>query len=343
MSRRPTITDLARDAGVSTATVDRVLNGREKVREATARKVYEAAERIGYHAAPLILQRLRSDLPERRLGILLQKENQEFYQRFANTFGAKVRACASVRGQPNIVFAKSQDPDEQAELIYELGQRNHAVAATAVNHHETTRAVRELYRRNVPVFALLNDFAQGLRHSYVGLNNMKIGRMAAWTIYSTGNRAGKVAVFVGGSRWHGHELRETGFRSYFREQPKRFELLETLVNLETRNVTYEATLDLLQRHADLRGIFVAGGGMEGAIEAVRERRAPGDVTMVVNELTEISSSALQDGYVTLIDSTPLEKLCGTLVEAMLDAADNGVTDEPRQIFLQPDIFVPEIL
>jgi LacI family transcriptional regulator len=83
--------------------------------------------------------------------------------------------------------------------------------------------------------------------------------------------------------------------------------------------------------------------MEGAIEAVRERRAPGDVTMVVNELTEISTSALQDGYVTLIDSTPLEKLCGTLVEAMLDAADNGVTDEPRQIFLQPDIFVPEIL
>ena len=43
--RRPTIADLAREAGVSLATADRVLNGRMKVREETARKVSEAAER----------------------------------------------------------------------------------------------------------------------------------------------------------------------------------------------------------------------------------------------------------------------------------------------------------
>ena len=45
--------DVAREArAVSIATVDRVLNGRERVREETARRVYEAARRIGYHAAP---------------------------------------------------------------------------------------------------------------------------------------------------------------------------------------------------------------------------------------------------------------------------------------------------
>ena len=45
--RRPTIADLAQAAGVSVATVDRVLNGRLPVRSETARKVSEAAERIG--------------------------------------------------------------------------------------------------------------------------------------------------------------------------------------------------------------------------------------------------------------------------------------------------------
>jgi LacI family transcriptional regulator len=48
MANRPTIQDVAREAGLSTATVDRVLNGREKVREDTARKVYEAARLVGY-------------------------------------------------------------------------------------------------------------------------------------------------------------------------------------------------------------------------------------------------------------------------------------------------------
>ena len=40
MARRPTIDDLAQAAGVSVATVDRVLNGRPNVREGTARRVY---------------------------------------------------------------------------------------------------------------------------------------------------------------------------------------------------------------------------------------------------------------------------------------------------------------
>ena len=343
MGRRTTIADIARTAGVGTATVDRVLNGRGTVHEATARKVYAAAEKVGYHAAPLIRERLRSELPERRLGLLLQKENQEFYQRFAGVFEDCVHAHAGVRGRAEIMFARSQDPGEQAQLLVELGRRNHVVAATTVNHHETTRAVNALGDRNIPVFALLNDFAQGVRHSYIGLNNMKIGRMAGWAIYNIAKSPGKVAVFVGGSRWHGHELRETGFRSYFRDQAPGFGLLETLVNLETRNVTYEATLGLLQRHQDLRGIFVAGGGMEGAIAALRESRPPGEVAVVVNELTEVSGRALQDGYVSLINNTPLQNVCDVAVSAMMAAADAVIEGETRQIFLQPELFLPESL
>jgi LacI family transcriptional regulator len=45
--RRPTIADLAREAIVSLATAGRVLNGRLKVREETARRVQEAVQRIG--------------------------------------------------------------------------------------------------------------------------------------------------------------------------------------------------------------------------------------------------------------------------------------------------------
>jgi LacI family transcriptional regulator len=87
-----------------------------------------------------------------------------------------------------------------------------------------------------------------------------------------------VAVFVGGYRWHGHELREAGFRSWFREFAPQFQLLDTLVNLETRQLTYEATLDLLNRQRELKGMYVAGGGMEGpsppcARPASRERSA----------------------------------------------------------------------
>ena len=66
-----------------------------------------------------------------------------------------------------------------------------------------------------------------MREGYVGLNNRKAGRTAAWIIARTAKRPGKVAVFVGSHRFHGHEMREIGFRSYFREYAPDFELVET--------------------------------------------------------------------------------------------------------------------
>lgn len=341
MSNRPTIQDVAREAGLSTATVDRVLNARERVREDTARRVYEAARLVGYHAAPLIGQRVQQDLPRLRLGIVLHKERQAFYQGFKAEIERAVTRASGLRATATIGFAASQSPADFTSLIDGMAGRVDAVAATAVTHPEVTEAVLRMNARNIPCFALLNDFAQGVRQNYLGLNNMKIGRIAAHLIATTTHKPGKIAVFVGGYRWHGHELREAGFRSYFREHAPHFTLLDTLVNLETRQLTYEATLDLLERHADLRGIYCAGGGMEGAIAALREVRGPGDVTLVVNEITPESRSALIARYVSMVIATPLTRLCEDLVSLAAAAVRDGIAPVQGQHFLPPDLYLPE--
>ena len=341
MAQRPTITDVAAAAGVSVATVDRVLNGRARVREETARKVYEAALDIGYHAAALIGQRMQAEMPEVRLGFVLHKEKQAFYQAFRQEIEEAVRAAPGIRGTATIAFAASQAPGDFAKLIRQLGETCQAVAASAVTHPEITDTVVGVQEAGVPCFALLNDFAQGVRQNYVGLNNLKTGRIAAHMIGTAVHRPGKTAVFVGGYRWHGHELRETGFRSYFREYAPQFTVLDTLVNLETRQLTYEATLDLLSRHPDLRGIYCAGGGMEGAIAALREARPPGDVALVVNEITPESRAALADRYVAMVIATPLQRLCQDLVGLMVSAVQSGATPVPGQHFLRPDLYLPE--
>lgn len=341
MAKRPTIHDVAREAGLSSATVDRVLNARERVRADTAQRVYDAARKIGYHAAPLIGQRVQAELPRLRLGLVLHKERQAFYQNFRAEMERAVTAATGVRASLAIAFSASQAPSEFASLMDGMAGRVDAVAATAVTHPEVTDAVTRLNARGVACFALLNDFAQGIRQSYLGLNNIKVGRIAAHMIARTQPHPGKIAVFVGGYRWHGHELRETGFRSYFREYAPQFTVLDTLVNLETRQLTYEATLDLLGRHPDLRGIYCAGGGMEGAIAALQEVRQPEEVALVVNELTPESRAALISRYVTMVIGTPLARLCSDLVTLSTDAIVNGFPPVAGQHFLQPDLFLPE--
>jgi LacI family transcriptional regulator len=341
MANRPTIHDVAREAGVSTATVDRVLNAREKVREDTARKVYEAARLVGYHAAPLIGQRVTMEQPRLRLGVVLHKERQAFYQSFKSELERAVTNAVGLRASAIIEFASSQSPADFAGLMEGMADRVDAIAATAVTHPDVTDAVTRLNAKGIPCFALLNDFAQGVRQNYLGLNNMKIGRIAAHMIATTCHQPGKIAVFVGGYRWHGHELRETGFRSYFREYAPQFSILDTLVNLETRQLTYEATLDLLNRHPDLRGIYCAGGGMEGAIAALSEMRQPGEVALIVNELTPESRAALISRDVTMAIATPLARLCGDLIELACEAVRDGIQPLQGQHFLQPDLYLPE--
>ena len=341
MAKRPTIGDVAGAAGVSQATVDRVLNGREPVREETARKVYEAARRIGYHAAPLIAQRLRADVPELRLGVVLHKEKQAFYQAFASEIEGAARRASAVRATARIAFSPSQSPADFIALMRGMRGRVDALAASAVTHPDITEAVEALKAEGIPCFALLNDFAPGVRQAYLGLNNLKVGRIAASLIAMAAHRPGPIAVFVGGYRWHGHELREAGFRSHFREHAPAFHVLDTLVNLETRQLTYEATLDLLARHPDLRGIYCAGGGMEGAIAALREARQPGEVKLVVNEVTPESRAALLDRVATAVISTPLRELCDDLVRLAADAARTGPGALAAQHFLRPEIVLPE--
>jgi LacI family transcriptional regulator len=341
MARRPTIADLALTAGVSVATVDRVLNGRHPVREATARRVYEAATELGFHATGLIGKRLSEDLPPARLGFILQKPRQSFYQEFERELRAAVAEAQGVQASAEIDFTHSASPAHIVERLEAMAARAQAVAMVAPDHPTVSASVEQLRQRGVAVFALLSDFAPGVRDGYVGLNNRKVGRTAAWMVAQAAERPGKVAVFVGSHRFDGHDSREIGFRAYFRENAPEFEVVETLVNLDTRQITHEATLSLLRRHPDLVGLFVAGGGMEGALAALREERLAGRLAVVVPEITPESRAALAEGVITMAIATPLPELCRELVALMVSRLRNGAAEAPGQTFLPFDIYLPE--
>ena len=344
MARRAGLGELAAAAGVSLSTVDRTLNGREAVSPATRARILKAALQLGHPAAARLTEgtALPPPLPEVRLGVVLHKQGQEFYKAFAAELHRAVTEVPGVRAKLVLEFSGSQAPSEMAGLLRGMAGRCDILAATAVNHPEVTSAVEEVRAKGLRVFSLLSDFAQGVRLGYLGLNNLKVGRTAGWMTALAARGPGKVLLFVGGHRWHGHELRETGFRAYLREVAPQLEVMETIINLETRQLTYETTMATLARQPDLRGIYVAGGGMEGAIAALRESRAPGEVAMVVSALTPESRAGLADGVVTLVTDTPLEKLCRELFRKMVDyiQSDSEVTDL-GQLFLPPDLQVSE--
>ncbi|MFC3073344.1 LacI family DNA-binding transcriptional regulator [Shinella pollutisoli] len=341
--KRPTIADVAQAAGVSTATVDRVLNGRLPVRAETSNKVFAAAERIGFHGANIIRQRMLADMPSYNLGIILRKERHAFYQDFAAELEAAARAITDRRLHLQIQYARSGEPGELADLILGMSGKVQAVGATGPDHHDVTSAVMALRAKGIPTFSLLSDFAQGVRETYLGTNNMKVGRTAAWLVSKLSHRPGKVLLLLAGHRFHGHSLRETGFRAYMREYAPDFEVLDALTNLETRHLTYELLLDTLSRHPDLAGIYCAGGGMEGVIEALQKENRGERIVCIVNELTPESRQALLERRISGVLQTPLKELCIDLVTTMIHTIEQGMAESPGQRFLPARLWVPESL
>ena len=340
MAKRPTIADIAREAGVSIATVDRVLNRRLPVREATALRVVSSAEAIGFHAAGLLKQRI-AEMPARTFGFILQKRNDEFYQALARELGNATRSARFIRGKPIIEFIDDLAPGTIAERLREVGKRAHAVAIVAVDHPYVTSAIDELSTAGVPTFTLLTDLTAPSRAGYIGLDSRKCGRTAAWTISRLARAPGKVAVLVGTHRYLGQETAEISFRTYFREHAAGFQLLETIVDQEEDRLAYASIRELLSAHPDLVGIYLAGGGMKGMIAALRERPESEHVVAVCNELLPDMRAALIDGVIDLVLGTPLPLLAARTVEVMARAAGKGLAEGLQQIQLQPEVFISE--
>jgi LacI family transcriptional regulator len=337
MARRPTLAQVAQEAGVGSATVDRVLNSRLPVREATALRVIQAAERIGYHGAALMRRRQSERSEWRSLGFCLQKRSDPFYI----AFGHELSAAAARRTSPGcsavVEFMEVLEPAAIAQQLLALGAEVQAVAIVAVDHPRVTAAIDALQTQGKPVFTLLSDLSAPQRAGYVGVDPRKAGRTAAWAIRRLSRRSeGTVGVFVGSHRYLGQESCEISFRSCLREHAPGLRVLDTQVNLEDPQLAYDAALAMLARHrGDLAGIYVAGGGVGGIIRALREESEPGRVITVCNELMADRRDALIDGVIDLVIATPLARVAETAIDAMLKAAEPGAAAVTAQSLVLP--------
>jgi LacI family transcriptional regulator len=338
MSKRPTIADLAEASGVSIATVDRVLNARHRVREPTAERVLGAAEAIGFHATSLLKRRLRAKTPVRTFGFLLQKPD-EFYRQLGADLEAAAARVGSCRGRAIIEYVTELSPAAIAEALARLGEVAEAIGVVSVDHPRVAEAIARLADRGKPAFALLTDLTAEARAGYVGRDNRKEGRTAAWLIAKAAPRPGKIGIIVGSHRYLCQETAEISFRAWLRENAPGFETLEPLVNLEDSRLAHAATQEMIARHRDLVGLYICGGGKEGVIAAAREEGRD-RLAIVCNELTSKSRAGLIDGVLTAVIHTPTALMADRALEAMNQAIEAGGKAAAVQIVVPFDLFLP---
>ncbi|MEM7711372.1 MAG: LacI family DNA-binding transcriptional regulator, partial [Pseudomonadota bacterium] len=295
MAVPPTTKDLARAAGVSRATVDRVLNGREGVRPDTVDRVQRAASEMGF-TRNLAAANLAKRRAYRFLFVLPQTGDL-----FLETLTDCIReAEAAFHGDRISVAMQRVDANDPHALAARLDALDTAawdgVAVMAPRSPQLRDAVRRAADRGLAMLPFLSDLPAAGAPALVGIDNRAAGATAGLLMGRfIGQRPGTVAVLAETMTAQDSLDRRHGFDRLMAE---RFPHLRALPSLESYGAPdriariLAATLD---HHDDIRGLYVLASEARLPLEALARHRLPPGTVVIVHERTAATTAALADG------------------------------------------------
>jgi LacI family transcriptional regulator len=188
-SAMATVQDVAKLAGVSTATAARALGGYGSVRAATQQRVLDAAAELGYR--PNALARSMITGLTHSIGVVLADiENPFFYGALRG-----ITDTARSRGFDVLLANTDEDPADERKVIAALVERRVEGLILCPTDGESRSHLNALLRSGMPV-VLLDRPMRGFKADSVGLDNRHAAADATRHLIELGHR--RIAIVTGG-------------------------------------------------------------------------------------------------------------------------------------------------
>ncbi|AJP05381.1 LacI family transcriptional regulator [Streptomyces cyaneogriseus subsp. noncyanogenus] len=337
MSKRgPTLEDVAREAGVSRATVSRVVNGVRNVDPRIQDVVRRAISRTGYTPN----QAARS-LVTRRTGavaLVFSAVGEAFAARvFADPFFGRVvdGALGFLRErtvQPVLLVAESEQARGQVTQYLRQGAADGALVV-CLDADDPLPAM--LVAAGVPT-VLFGRPPGRLRAGYVDLDNAAGARLAAGHLLARGRR--RLATIGAPGSAPAARDRLDGFRATLAEAG--ITDVPVVRGRFTAESGREAMARLLREHPGLDGVFAANDLMaQGACQYLREQglAVPGDIAVVGFDDSRAATEC-RPGLTTV--RQPVEEMAAAMARLLVEQLRGGTDGGSRTLF-EPVLVVRE--
>jgi LacI family transcriptional regulator len=338
---RPTVHDIAAEAGVSLATVDRVLNARPGVRQKTVAKVAAAVQRLGYvrdvQAANLAKKRIYP------LVFVIPEGPNSFMRGLEEEIRSAMQRSSVERTSIQLETVPALDADAIVRVLDAVDSANvTGVALVATDTAEVSAAVDRLTDKGVHVTTLVSDLPGSRRTHFCGIDNLAAGRTAAGLIgrFCSG-RSGKVLVVAGSMTLSDHMDRASGFAAVLNSEFPNLEIVGPVETSDEADMVCQVVTAGLDANPDIIAIYNLGAGNRGLLDAL-QRGDHQDRAVVVHEVTEISRGGLAEG---LFDAV-INQDCGHEVRSairVLKARSDGLMPISAQERIRIDIFLKDNL
>lgn len=290
---RPTTKDLAKAAGVSRATVDRVLNGREGVKQKTVDQVNQAIKELGFVRNIQAANLARSK--NYRIVFALPRSGDEFLAEIMRHITEAERTFASDLIWCEVQQIDENDPHSIAAFVGRLNpDETSGLAIMAPESPPVRDAVSRLQERGVATLPFISDQTI-MAENWVGINNHAAGATAATLLGRFTRSKGSVLVISESMQARDSLERRLGFDE---EIGRQFPHLVALPSLETYGDETRAR-DIIratiERHADLVGVYILSSEARIPLSIISEIPHAADLIKIAHERTPFTESALKSG------------------------------------------------
>jgi LacI family transcriptional regulator len=295
MGHRYRIREIAQQAGLSQATVDRVLNDRGGVRAGTVQEVHQAI-------ADLDRQRTQLSLVGRTFIVDVVMQTPERFSAAVRTaLEAELPLLRPAVFRSRFHLRETATAGELAASLDRIGARgSHGVILKAPDVPEVAGAVQRLTARGIPIVTLVTDLPGSSRVAYIGIDNRAAGATAAYLIGQwLRSRPGDVLITLSSSFFRGEEEREMGFRATMRATQPARALVDITESDGLDHVLHDLVLAALRRHPGIAAVYSIGGGNRATVAAFTESGSAYEV-FIAHDLDADNTELLRLGQLSAV-------------------------------------------
>ncbi len=336
---RPTVHDIAEKAGVSLATVDRVLNNRPGVRAKTRALVEETIVRIGYvrdvAAANLARKRLY------RFEFLIPDSDNSFLDQLRVAVSDVAALSRIERIEIGMREVAAFDPAALVSAMREaMAGEPDGIAMVAIDDDAVRAVVAEGNAAGIAVVTVVSDLPGSARVHYAGIDNLAAGRTAASLMGRFIGGTGTVGVIAGSLNARDHGERLAGFEEALQRDFPGVRVLPVIEGRDDPKRVEREAVVLLRAHPDLSGLYSLGAGNRGLVKALRANAAARHLPVIAHELTATTRAALSEGLFDAVLNQDAGHEVRSAVRVMKAHAD-GLHTVDAQERIRIDIFLKD--
>ncbi|MEO1113629.1 MAG: LacI family DNA-binding transcriptional regulator [Pseudomonadota bacterium] len=323
MTHRFPVKEIAVQSGLSTATVDRVLNERAHVSPQTRRRVQDAIAELTRQESQLAARGRRFFID------IVAEAPVRFTRQIQQATEAVLADFKPAALRPRFTFAETMSAAETDAIVDRIQRRgSQGLCLKARNTEDTRQAVRKLQGRGIPVVTVFTDLPDSDRLAYVGLNNQRAGRTAAYLMLKLLKDDDRtILTTLSQHSFQGEEDRFRAFRSELLRLRPELNLIDASGGGGLSPATALEVRDKLQGVEAIAGVYSMGGGNLAILRTLKEVGIEPGV-FIAHDLDEDNLDLLRDEKLFLVLYHDLRADMRLALRHLL--AFHGVGEPPRR-------------